>query len=98
MSPIDAEVVPNEVIINKIYSIRGQKVMLDKDLAGLYRVGTRDLNKAVKRNLQRFPEDFMIKLTRSEAENLMFQSGTSSWGGRRKPPNAFTEQGITAGK
>jgi ORF6N domain len=69
-------------------------VMLDKDLATLYRVGTRDLNKAVKRNLKRFPEDFMFQVSSAEAEHLMFQNGTSSWGGRRKLPHAFTEQGI----
>jgi hypothetical protein len=68
--------------------------MLDKDLAALYRVGTRDLNKAVKRNLKRFPEDFMFQLKQTETGNLMFQNGTSSWGGRRKLPYAFTEQGI----
>jgi hypothetical protein len=87
-------IVPDEVIINKIYFIRDQKVMLDKDLAILYGVGTRDLNKAVKRNANRFPVDFMFQLTKSETEILMFQIGTSSWGGRRKLPYAFTEQGI----
>ena len=68
--------------------------MLDNDLAVLYGVGTRDLNKAVKRNPKRFPKDFMFHLTQKEAGNLMFQFGTSSWGGRRKLPYAFTEQGI----
>ena len=81
-------------IINKIYLIRGKKVMLDKDLAELYQVQTRDLNKAVKRNVKRFPDDFMFQLTRQEAENLMFQIGTSSWGGTRKLPSVFTEQGV----
>ena len=81
-------------IEQKIYYIRGQKVMLDKDLAALYDVGTRDLNKAVNRNLDRFPDDFMFELNSKEFKNLMYQFGTSSWGGTRKPPKAFTEQGI----
>jgi hypothetical protein len=68
--------------------------MLDRDLASLYRGTTRDLNKAVTRNLQRFPADFMFQLSAGERSNLMFQSGTSSWGGTRKPPRAFTEQGV----
>jgi hypothetical protein len=87
-------VIPDEIIINKIYLIRGVKVMLDKDLAELYGVTTRDLNKAVHRNLKRFPDDFMYQLTKEEFSNLMFQFGTSSWGGTRKLPNAFTEQGV----
>jgi hypothetical protein len=95
--------VPQEVIENKIYLIRGQKVMLDSDLAQLYEVETRYLNKQVKRNLDRFPEDFMFQLTLKELDNLMFQNGTSSlktqlavssWGGHRKLPFAFTEQGL----
>ncbi|MFH1160514.1 MAG: ORF6N domain-containing protein [bacterium] len=86
--------IPDEAIIHKIFLVRGQKVMLDKDLAALYGVGTRDLNKAVKRNPKRFPEDFIFQLTQKEVEDLMFHSGTSSWGGRRKLLNAFTEQGI----
>ena len=94
METTSVAIVPDEAIIHKIFVIRGLKVMLDKDLAALYRVGTRDLNKAVKRNSKRFPEDFMFQLTQTETGNLMFQSGTSSWGGRRKPPLAFTEQGI----
>ena len=68
--------------------------MLDKDLAELYNVATRDLNKAVKRNLKRFPDDFMFQLNDDEFKNLMFQNGTSSWGGSRKSPFAFTEQGV----
>ena len=84
----------DEVIINKIYIIRNIKVMLDLDLAELYKVNTRDLNKAVKRNLKRFPEDFMFQLNNQEFRNLMFQIGTSSWGGTRKLPYAFTEQGV----
>ena len=74
--------------------LRGQKVILDRDLASLYRVTTSNLNKAVSRNLQRFPADFMFQLSASERSNLIFQSGTSSWGGTRKPPRAFTEQGV----
>lgn len=68
--------------------------MLDRDLAELYNVTTGNLNKAVKRNLRRFPEDFMFQLTAAEFKNLMFQSGTSSWGGTRKMPSGFTEQGV----
>ena len=68
--------------------------MLDQELAGLYGVTTGNLNKAVKRNLSRFPEDFMFQLTQKEFDNLLFQIGRSSWGGRRTPPYAFTEQGV----
>jgi hypothetical protein len=68
--------------------------MLDKDLAALYGVATRNLNKAVKRNLERFPEDFMFQLSKEELRNLMFHFGTSSWGGTRKLPYVFTEQGV----
>ena len=74
--------------------IRGTKVMLDKDLAELYGVLTGNLNRAVKRNIKRFPEDFMFQLTKEEFDNLIFQFGTSSWGGTRKLPYAFTEQGV----
>ena len=83
-----------EEIKSKIHNIRGMQVMLDKDLAELYGVQTRDLNKAVKRNIERFPNDFMFQLTKEEMENLMFQNGTSRWGGTRKLPYAFTEQGV----
>ena len=79
-------------IQSKIYEIRGQRVMLDRDLAELYGVTTGNLNKAVKRNIERFPERFMFQLT--EQEFLIFQNGTSSWGGTRKRPYAFTEQGV----
>lgn len=75
-----------------IYEIRGQKVMLDKDLAKLYGVSTGNLNKAVKRNIERFPERYMFQLTSDE--NLKFQNGISSWGGSRSLPYAFTEQGV----
>ena len=87
-----------EVIKSKIFEIRGQKVMLDRDLAELYQVSTSNLNKAVKRNLRRFPPDFMFQLSWDEFEelnkNLIFQNGTSRWGGTRKLPYAFTEQGL----
>jgi len=87
-------IIPDEIIMKKIYMIRGMKVMLDKDLAELYGVSTRNLNKAVNRNIRRFPDDFMVRLTKEEFDNLMFQIGTSSWGGTRKLPYAFTEQGV----
>ena len=86
--------VPQEVIEQKILFLRGHKVMFDKDLAALYQVNTRDLNKAVTRNLDRFPGDFMFQLTGREFKNLMSRFGTSSWGGARKLPRAFTEQGV----
>jgi len=86
--------VPQEIVMNKIYVIREQKVMLDRDLAELYGVTTGNLNKAVSRNLKRFPIDFMFQLSNEEFKNLIFQNGTSSWGGTRKPPNAFTERGV----
>lgn len=86
--------VPRERIISKIYLIRGKKVMLDRDLAELYQVRTMDLNKAVKRNLDRFPEDFAFRLSRIEFNDLIFQIGISRWGGTRIPPMAFTEQGV----
>ncbi|OGC05245.1 hypothetical protein A2276_02795 [candidate division WOR-1 bacterium RIFOXYA12_FULL_43_27] len=86
--------IPIERAENKIYLIRGQKVMIDRDLAELYRVATFNLNKAVKRNIKRFPSDFMFQLNKEEYKNLKFQSGMSSWGGRRTLPYAFTEQGI----
>jgi phage regulator Rha-like protein len=84
-----------ERILNKIYYIRGYKVMLDEDLAELYEVETKQLKRQVKRNIDRFPEgDFMFELTRDEFENLRCQNGTSSWGGSRYMPMAFTEQGV----
>jgi hypothetical protein len=87
-------VIPDEVVMNKIYIIRGQKVMLDVDLADLYQVETKVLNQQVKRNLKRFPDDFMFQLTHTEFENLKSQIVTSSWGGTRKLPLVFTEQGV----
>jgi hypothetical protein len=87
-------VIPDEVVISKIYALREQKVMLDSDLAELYRVETRVLNQQVKRNQERFPDDFMFQLTEDEWENLKSQKATSSWGGRRTLPFVFTEQGV----
>lgn len=81
-------------IQSKIYEIRGQRVMLDRDLAELYQVTTSALNQAVKRNSKRFPPDFMFQLTHQEFVNLKSQIVTSSWGGIRKMPYAFTEQGV----
>ena len=83
-----------KTIENKIFLIRGKKVMLDRDLALLYEVTTGNLNKAVSRNLDRFPDDFMFLLNKEEFKNLIFHSGTSSWGGTRKTPRVFTEHGI----
>ncbi len=89
-----SDIIPQEIIENKILFIRGKKVMLDKDLAILYGVTTGNLNKAVQRNIDRFPEDFMFQFTDEEFKNLIFQFGTSSWGGVRKLPYAFTENGV----
>jgi len=82
-----------QVIQQKIFEIRGLKVILDKDLANMYEVTTSNLNKAVKRNIDRFPEDFMFQLN-SEEFDLIFQNGISRWGGTRKLPYAFTEHGV----
>jgi hypothetical protein len=88
-------VVPFAQVERRILSVRGQKVMLDSDLAELYGVATKELNKAVKRNLRRFPPDFMFELSEEETEGLRFQIGTSNGrGGRRYSPHAFTEQGV----
>src|SRR5437899_11632777 len=86
--------VPAELIDRRIYLIRGQKVMLDADLAQLYQVQTKNLNLAVRRNAERFPSDFMFQLTKSEFKNLRLQTATSSYGGRRYLPYAFTELGV----
>ena len=86
--------IPQERIEQKILLIRSQKVMLDRDLARLYVVETGNLNKAVTRNIDRFPKDFMFQLSKDEFNNLMFHFGISSWGGTRKPPRVFTEHGI----
>lgn len=96
-------IVPMERITQTILLLRGHKVILDDDLAALYKVETKALNRAAKRNRDRFPDDFMFQLTVEEFDNLRCQSGTSSlrsqigasrWGGRRYPPYAFTEQGV----
>ena len=86
--------VPVEIIQSKIFLIRGRKVMLDKDLAVLYGVTTSQLTRQVRRNIERFPDDFMIQMTKAEFNKLICQFGTSSWGGTRKLPLAFTEQGV----
>lgn len=98
------EMIPQETIQQKILLIRGCRVMLDRDLAKLYGVKTRALNQAVQRNVGRFPEDFMFQLTKEEFRGLIFHLGglnlksqnvTSSWGGTRKLPRVFTEQGVS---
>jgi len=88
-------IIPVERIASQIYLIRGEKVMLDSDLAKLYQVETKNLNKAVQRNPRRFPGDCMFQLSPEEFEALRFQIGTAKGrGGRRTPPYAFTEQGV----
>jgi hypothetical protein len=90
-------IIPSELIASKIYIIRRLKVMLDRDLAELYGVQTKALKQAVKRNINRFPEDFMFVLSSGEVKNLRSQFVTSSlpqWGGTRYLPMAFTEQGV----
>ncbi len=92
----DVSLVPLERIAAAIYLMRGEKVMLDRDLAQMYGTTTGNLNKAVKRNLGRFPPDFMFQLNAQEHEALLFQTGRANTGrgGRRTPPFAFTEQGV----
>jgi len=87
-------IISADIIASKIFSIRGKRVILDKDLAKLYEVATSQLTRQVRRNIDRFPEDFMFQLKREELLNLICQNGTSSWGGVRKLPYAFTEQGV----
>jgi hypothetical protein len=94
MSETNPVSIPDEVVMSKIYVIRDQKVMLDEDLAELYGVETRRLNEQVRRNMDRFPEDFFFTLNEQEFADLKSQNATSSWGGRRKLPNAFTEHGV----
>jgi hypothetical protein len=84
----------DEAITGRIHDIRGRKVMLDRDLAELYGVETKQLKRQVRRNLSRFPEDFMFELSKEENEILRSRSGTSSWGGVRYAPLVFTEQGV----
>ena len=86
--------VAEQKILNKIYAIRGEKVMLDQDLAEMYGVETKQLKRQVKRNIDRFPKDFTYELTVKEFENLRSQISTSSWGGTRYMPTAFTEQDV----
>ena len=86
--------IPQETIESKIFSIRGKRVMLDRDLAILYGVETKYLKQQVNRNIERFPDDFMFQLTRKEFNNLRSQIATSTWGGVRYLPYAFTEQGV----
>lgn len=90
-----SQLIPTEeVIISRIHTIRHQKVMFDFDLAEMYGVDTKTLKRAVRRNFDRFPEDFMFELTAEEFQNLRYQFGTSSWGGSRYLPFAFTEHGA----
>jgi hypothetical protein len=86
--------IPDEIIVSKIFLIRGHKVMLDRDLAELYGVETKRLKEQVKRNIDRFPQDFMFELRHEEFENLRSQFATSSWGGVRYTPMVFTEHGV----
>ena len=88
------DLIPVENISSKIFVIRGHKVMIDRDLAELYGVETKRLKEQVRRNISRFPEDFMFVLTNQEVRNLRSQIATSSWGGTRYIPMAFTEQGV----
>ena len=88
------QLVPIERIFDRIFLIRDIKVMLDRDLAELYGVETRVLKQAVRRNIRRFPNDFMFEMTYHELKDLRSQFVTSSWGGVRYPPMAFTEQGV----
>jgi len=89
-----SDLVKEQKILHRIYMIRGENVMLDKDLAEMYGVETKVFNQSVKRNKDRFPGDFMFRLTDKEYENLRSQIVTSSWGGARYRPYAFTEQGV----
>jgi len=86
--------VAEQKILNKIYVVRGEKVMLDRDLAEMYGVETKIFNQSVKRNKERFPNDFMFMLSEKEWNNLKPQISTSGWGGSRYRPNVFTEQGV----
>jgi len=87
-------ILKEETLTGLIHFIRGERVMLDSDLAKIYDVSTSRLNEQVKRNLKRFPADFMFELTKEEYINLMSQNAISSWGGRRKLPRVFTEHGV----
>lgn len=91
---IEFTALAEEVVMNQIYVIRNQKVMLDRDLAKLYGVETKVLKQQVRRNIARFPEDFMFEMTEIESRNLGSQIVTSSWGGNRYTTMCFTEQGV----
>jgi hypothetical protein len=91
---ISSRTLPLDAIRDRILIVRGHKVLLDSDLATLYGVETRRLNEQVRRNRRRFPPDFLIELKPADVANLMSQNATSSWGGRRKRPLAFTEHGA----
>src|SRR5690606_42022087 len=91
---VKAVAIADDVLANKIYEFRGQKVILDSDLAELYGIETKQLKRQVRRNIDRFPEDFMFELSLDEFENLRNHFGTSKWGGTRYTPMVFTEQGV----
>jgi ORF6N domain len=88
-------IISEKQISSKIYFVRGERVMLDRDLAEMYKVTTGNLNLAVRRKKKRFPHDFMFQLTKSEFRNLILQSAISRWGGTRTMPYVFTEQGVS---
>jgi glycogen debranching enzyme len=88
------ELISSDGIQNRIYTVRGLQVMIDNDLAELYQIEVKALNQGVKRNIEKFPAEFMFQLATEETENLRSQIVTSSWGGRRTNPYAFTEQGV----
>ncbi len=90
----NSALIPDEVIMKKIYMFRGSKVMLDRDLADLYEIENKQLKRAVRRNISRFPEDFMFELSTEEFNNLRSQFDTSNWGGTRYVPMVFTEHGV----
>ncbi|MFZ5939458.1 MAG: ORF6N domain-containing protein [Bacteroidota bacterium] len=94
MEEAKIQIITDENVVSRIFSIRGRSVMLDSDLAELYGVETKRINEQVKRNPERFPEDFMFQLSQDEYLNLKSQNATSSWGGRRSLPFAFTEYGV----
>lgn len=94
VSENEKSIIPIEIVSQRIFFIRGHKVMLDADLAELYGVSVKRMNELIKRNTERFPIDFMFQLTKDELQNLRSQFATSSWGGRRYLPFAFTEHGV----
>lgn len=91
---MDSLILKEETISSLIHFVRGERVMLDSDIAQIYGVTTTRLNQQVSRNIKRFPNDFMFELSSDEYENLILQNATSSWGGRRKLPRVFTEHGA----